>query len=126
MKKLNLAPLDPESLENVLSNLENIDEFNSTIDYEKYIVLPKKELNNFCRIIENLTKSAIDDYGKSVLIRCLSATSVELVYVNNPFGASLIVENKSGKTVKTFAVAATTLKKVGNQLIRIAYLRGRR
>lgn len=109
-----MADLDftPESLEEQIQNMEQVDEFNSAIDYDAYIVLAKKDLNNFCRIVEPLTKQAVDDYGKCVYIQCIDNDNVELKYINAPFVMSAIIPNKSGKKVDPFAVTVNNLKRL--------------
>jgi hypothetical protein len=106
--------LDPSAIENSIANMDNseINEFDGSMDFEKFIVLSKKELANFCRITEPLTKASIDDYGKSVMIRCLDNSTVELCYYNNPYVVRATVENKSNKQVRSFAVSVATLKKI--------------
>ena len=101
-----------EDLESSIADMQEVDEFNSSVDYENFIVLNKKELVNFCRLCEPLTKSSIDDYGKSVLIKCIDHDTVELRYVNAPYAIVAKVSNKSGKQVKPFAVLVSTLKKL--------------
>lgn len=102
----------PEALENSIASMESIDEFNSSVDFEKYIVLSKKDLSNFCRLVEPLTKASIDEIGKSVYFKCLDTETVELRYVNAPYSISAIIPNKSGKQIKDFAVLVSTLKKL--------------
>lgn len=102
----------PEALEEQISNMEQIDEFNSSIDYDKFIVLSKKDLANFCRAVEPLTKQSIDDYGKSVFFHCLDNDTVQLSYINRPYFIEQVVPNKSGKQVKDFAISVSTLKKL--------------
>lgn len=109
-----MEDLNPEALEAEISQLEQVDEFNGQ-DYEKFIVLAKKELSNFCRLVEPLTKQSIDEYGKCVFVHCIDHEKVELSYVNTPYLCSAIVTNKSGKTVRDFAVSVTTLKKLVTQ-----------
>lgn len=109
-----MEDLNPEALEAEISQLEQVDEFNGQ-DYEKFIVLAKKELSNFCRLVEPLTKQSIDEYGKCVFIHCIDHEKVELSYVNTPYLCSAVVTNKSGKTVRDFAVSVTTLKKLVTQ-----------
>lgn len=114
MADLNNDPLDfsPEALEESINEMEQVDEFSKSIDYDHFIVLAKKDLNNFCRVVEPLTKQAIDDYGKCVFIHCVDSETVELSYINSPYIIRLGVSNKSGKTVSDFALSVSTLKKL--------------
>ena len=74
--------------------------------------MSKKDLTNFCRIVEPLTKVTINEYGKSVLVRPLDVNTVELCYVNDPYSTFVRVPNKSGKMMKPFAVSVANLKKI--------------
>lgn len=103
---------NPENLEEQINSIEQVDEFNSSVDYDKFIVLSKKDLSNFCRVVEPLTKQAIDDYGKCVYVHCISNDEVELKYENLPYKVCCTVINKSGKKVKDFAILVSTLKKL--------------
>lgn len=105
---------DPASLEESLALMDEteIDEFNTSMDFDKFIVLNKKEVSNFCRIVEPLTKASIDDYGKSVFVTCIDTDTVELRYFNNPYVVCAKVSNKSNKIVKDFAVTVANLKKL--------------
>lgn len=107
--------LTPEVIEEQISSQNQVDEFNEGMNYDKFIVLSKKDITNFCRLVEPLTKQAIDDYGKSVHIRCVSEDQVELVYINNPYVVSSVVANKSSKKVSEFTIAVTTLKRLVTQ-----------
>lgn len=102
----------PEALENSISEMEQVDEFNTSIDYDNFIVLAKKDLANFCKVVEPLTKQSIDEYGKCVYVRCVNNETVELIYMNPPYKVSHNIVNKSGKTVKGFAIPVATLKKL--------------
>lgn len=102
----------PEDLENSIAGMEQVDEFSSSIDYDKFIVLSKKDLSNFCRVVEPLTKQSIDDYGKCVFVHCVNADTVQLTYMNTPYRVSNNIINKSGKMVKDFAIPVVTLKKL--------------
>lgn len=105
---------DPMALESTIASMDEttVDEFESGMDFEKFIVLSKKELANFCRLVDPLTKAAIDEYGKSVMFRCVNETQVEVMYLNKPYLVRAVFENKSGKTTKSFAVSVSTLKKI--------------
>ena len=105
----------PEELENSISGMEQVDEFNTSIDYDNFIVLAKKDLANFCRVVEPLTKQSIDEYGKCVYVRCVNNETVELIYMNTPYKVSYNIVNKSGKTIKGFAIPVGTLKKLVSQ-----------
>lgn len=106
--------VNPEELEASIAGMDSdsIDEFSSTMDFEKFIVLNKKELANFCRLVDPLTKASIDEYGKSVFVTCIDTDTVELRYFNNPYVVCSRVSNKSGKQVKNFAVSISNLKRI--------------
>lgn len=90
-----------------------IDEFSeSSMDFDNFIVLSKKDLTNFCRVVEPLTKVSIDEYSKCVYVQPLDDSTVELKFVNTPYVCSMIVANKSNKTMKPFAVSVANLKKI--------------
>ena len=91
---------------------EQVDEFSEQMDYDKFVVLDKKELTLFCRMIEPLSKVAIDEYGKSVHIESVNEDSVILKYVGKPYVVSQVIANKSGKTIDEFSVSLTILKKL--------------
>lgn len=102
----------PEMLEESLNTMEVLDEFNTTVDYDKFIVLSKKDLADVLRLVEPLTKQAIDDYGKSIFVHCASTDVVEISYTNSPYTVVSRIQNKSGKMVSDFAVSVVTFKKV--------------
>ena len=106
--------MDPAALENAISTMdvEAIDEFNQNVSFDKFVVLGKKELTNFCRLVGPLTKASVDDYGKSVFVRCLDNETVELCYFNSPYYISQKIQNKSGKQVKSFAVSVSNLQRL--------------
>lgn len=108
---------EPEALEASLDNLDTVEEFDSGVSYDKFIVLSKKDLNNFIRVVEPLTKSAIDDFGKSVLIKPISNDSVELRYTNSPYQLITHMTNKSGKMTKSFVVSIAVLKKLVTNIV---------
>ena len=114
MEPMDQFDMSPEALEASIAEMDqtNIDEFSSGMDYDRFIVLDKKELNQFCALVEPLTKSSIDEYGKSVLIRSVSDTVVELSYMNTPYNVRMNVSNKSNKQIKTFAMTVANLKKI--------------
>ena len=107
--------LTPEAIEEQVAAVNQVDEFNEGMNYDRFIVLSKKDITNFCRVVEPLTKQAIDDYGKSVHVRCVGEDKVELVYVNTPYLVSSVVPNKSTKQVSEFTIAVSTLKRLVTQ-----------
>jgi len=102
----------PEDMEAQLEGIQQVDEFNEHIDYDKFVVLDKKELVGFCRLVDPFTKFANDDYGKCVLIQSISNEVVEVSYVSDGYIVSERLTNKSNKTIKPFAVLVATLKKL--------------
>lgn len=107
--------LTPEAIEEQVAAVNQVDEFNEGMNYDRFIVLSKKDIINFCRVVEPLTKQAIDDYGKSVHVRCIGEDKVELVYVNTPYLVSSVIPNKSTKQVSEFTIAVSTLKRLVTQ-----------
>lgn len=102
-------------LENDLDGVEDFDasEFNVGLsDYDKFIVLPKRELANFVRAVEPLTKTTVDQYGKSVQISCIDKDTVELKYSNKPYRIAMKVNNKSQKMVDKFCMEVVLLKRL--------------
>lgn len=90
-----------------------IDEFSKeAMNYDEFIVLSKKDLTNFCRVVEPLTKASVDEYGKSAYICPIDKDTVELRYTNTPYVVCHKVANKSNKLMKPFAVSVSTLKKL--------------
>lgn len=92
--------------------VDDIDDFSEKMDYEKFIVLSKRDVLSFCAAVEPMAKTSVDDYGKSVYIKALDNGVVELNYFNSPNRLTMTAVNKSGKTVKDFAILVTTLKKL--------------
>lgn len=91
----------------------SVDEFSeSQMDFEKFIVLSKKDLTDFCRIVEPLTKISIDEYSKCVYVEPKDGGTVELKFVNTPYAVSMTVANKSNKTMAPFMVSVSNLKKI--------------
>lgn len=102
-------------LESGLEAIDSFDseEFNSGLsNYEKFIVLPKRELSNFIRAVEPLTKATVDQYGKSVLVSCVDKDTVELRYSNKPYRVSMKIPNKSQKFVDNFCIEVALLKRL--------------
>jgi len=91
-----------------------IDEYASDLEYEKYIVLNKKDLSSFCRLVDPLTKSAVDLYGKSVKFSCVN-DEVQVTFLNRPLIVQCSIPNRSGKTVADFIITVETLKKLVSQ-----------
>lgn len=91
---------------------EGIDEFDVNMNYDKFVVLGKKELTNFVRLVEPLSKVAGDEYGKSVLIKSINVETVELRYINTPTVVKMTVPNKSQKEIDPFVISLVTLKKL--------------
>ncbi len=106
--------MSPDALEQAVSemNAESIDEFSAGMDFEKFIVLNKKDLTAFCRLVEPLTKASVDEYGKSVFVHCVNDDTVELKYINHPYVIVHTIQNRSGKRVKDFALSVAILKKI--------------
>lgn len=107
--------IDINSFEEGLSEVEGVDEFTGSVDFDKFIALPKKSLVYLCRIVEPLTKSSIDAYGKSVHFHCLSNDEVEISYLNTPFRIKFTIPNKSNKQVRDFSVSLQNLKRLAMQ-----------
>lgn len=112
MDNFDASGFSPEDMEATLAEIQQVDEFNEHVDYEKFVVLGKKELSEFCRIVDPFTKFANDDYGKCVLIRSISNELVEISYVSDGYIVSAQLVNKSNKTIRPFAVMVATLKKL--------------
>ena len=93
--------------------MSGIDEFTEDLSFENYIVLSKRDVIDFCKIVEPLTKASIDEYGKCALIRSLDDNSVEFLYKNSPFFVTMRFVSKSGKRLKrSFAVPVEVIKKL--------------
>lgn len=105
---------DITDLESSLNEMEigQIDDYSEGMNFEKFIVLNKRDVTNFTRTIEPLIKNTIDDYGKSVFITSVDQDTVELRYFNAQYIVCMKVANKSQKLIKDFALLATTLKKL--------------
>jgi hypothetical protein len=106
---------------NTVQNLEdsleledfNSESYSSTLDnYERFIILQKRELTQFLRAVEPLTKATVDQYGKSLQISSIDADTVELKYANTPYHLSMRVNNKSQKMITTFCVHVSLLKRL--------------
>lgn len=117
------APSDPfdsiGDLESDVSSMdtEQIDEFSESAlsMFDKVIVLTKRDAANFVRVVEPLVKSSVDEYGKSLNIRCLDKDTIELRYVNGKYTARMKAINKSGKVVKAFSLSVAILKRLVTQ-----------
>lgn len=107
--------LTPEAIEEQVAQVQQVDEFNESVNYDKFIVLSKKDISNFCRLVEPLTKQSIDDYGKCVHVRCVDNDNVELSYINTPYIVRCIIPNKSGKQVSEFSTNVSTIKRLITQ-----------
>lgn len=84
----------------------------SDITYEKFVVLSKKELLNFCKVVEPLTKYSIDEYGRSVFIRCVGDEGMEFCYRNDPYKIVFKGTNRSGRRIADFDLSFGVLKKL--------------
>lgn len=104
-----------DALEKELESIESFDadQFAKGFEqYEKFVVLPKRELLQFLRAVEPLTKVTTDAYGKSVQIASVDKDSVVLNYNNLPFRVSMRITNKSQKLIDSFCVQISLLKKL--------------
>ena len=81
MDEFDSMGFSPEDMEAQLAEIQQVDEFNEHISYDRFVVLDKKELANFCRVVDPFTKFANDDYGKSVLIKSINTDLAEISYV---------------------------------------------
>lgn len=90
---------------------EDIQDFSKNLSYDSFIVLDKKELMNLIRVVDPLTSTTVDNYGKSITFRCKDNT-VEGLYYNNPYNVLCRLQNTSGKSVPTFSVSVNILKKL--------------
>jgi len=117
------AQRDPEFMKgdetgNLEAGINELDDFDLNeyvsgySNYDHFLALPKRELIQFIRAVEPLTKASIDQYGKTIRIECISKDLVELLYVNSPFRLALKVSNKSQKMVTSFCISVSLLKKV--------------
>lgn len=103
------------NLETSLNEIDDFDEaeFNSALAvYENMVVLSKRELAQFVRVVEPLTKATVDQYGKSVLISSVSKDMVELKYLNIPYRISVRINNKSQKMISPFCITVSLLKRL--------------
>lgn len=98
------------------TTVEELDEFSeSTMNYERYIAVNKKDLVNFCRVVEPLTKAATDEYSKCVQISSVDNSTVQLKFVSVPYVVDMKVDNKSNKVIRPFVVSISNLKKIVGQ-----------
>ena len=105
------------SFEDQIMNMDDheVGEFSADkFDYENYIFLHKKDILNFCRIVEPLTKMSVDEYGKSVLIKSVNKDTVLMSYVNSTYVVEMTLANKSEKEITPFALSIANLKKITN------------
>lgn len=106
---------DFDSLEDAISEVQGdelIDEFTKNLDYAEFLILSKKEISEFLRLVEPWSKVSVDNYGKSVRIWSVSSDTVSLQYVNSPTFLQSVVGNKSGKTMPDFFIRVDLLKKI--------------
>ena len=105
------------AFEDQIMNMDDheVGEFSADkFDYKNYIFLHKKDILNFCRIVEPLTKMSVDEYGKSVLIKSVNKDTVLMSYVNSTYVVEMTLANKSEKEVAPFALSIANLKKITN------------
>lgn len=105
------------SLEDIESDLEQMGDVSvspelEAMNYEKFIFITKRDVASLSKMIDPLTKSSTDEYGKTVYVHCPSPDKVEFRYVNRPFSVSMTVDNASGKTIGDFYITASLLKKL--------------
>jgi hypothetical protein len=108
------------SIDDVMTNLseEDITEFESSftkLDYRNMIILPKKPILAFLRMVESWTKVSIDTYGKALRIESISPDLVELTYSNKPTLISVKVPNMSGKIIGKHFLRIEVLKRTAAQ-----------
>lgn len=103
------------NLESQLNDMDDFDEadYSSTLgEYENMVILSKRELTQFVRVVEPLTKATVDQYGKSVLISSLSKDIVELRYINLPYKICMKINNKSQKLIEPVCITVSLLKRL--------------
>lgn len=106
---------NPATVDDELNNTPEIEVTTTNLAYDKYIVLDRKDLMNFVKIVSTLTRQSVDQYGRCIYFDTSKGDVVTLKYSNIPFFATLDVSNKSGKTVRNFAVSVATLTKLLSQ-----------
>lgn len=109
---------EPQVASDLEKELEGMDDFDSEAfdaslsSYEHFIVLPKRELSSFIRAVEPLTKTTVDQYGKSVQISSVDKDTVCLKYSNKPYRVMMKISNKSQKIIDTFCIEVSLLKRI--------------
>ena len=88
------------------------DEFLKNLDYDQFLILSKKDLTDFLRIVEPWTKVSPDLYGKAVMIESVDSNQVVIRYVNHPTYVQKVLTNKSNKSCPTFFLQVDVLKKI--------------
>ena len=104
---------DIEKMEQELAMGEFDDDQNlQGLDYENFVILKKQEILKFLRAVEPWIKVSVDQYGKCIRIRSLSADEVELSYINNDLAVVAKLPNRSGKTIPEYFMQVTTFKRI--------------
>lgn len=83
----------------------------SGLSYDNYISIPKNEVLPLLRVVDFLSKVAVDHYTKNINI--LSTKEQILFRFNNdPYLLEYSIPNKAGKTIKNISIPTVHLRKL--------------
>lgn len=106
---------NPNDIDDELNSVEEVQVVTENLDYDKYIVIDRKDLTNFVHLVSSLSRQSVDAVGRSIFFDCSAQGVITLKYSNTPFFATMTVSNKSVKTVKDFALSIATVVKLLSQ-----------
>lgn len=106
-----LSELEDELLEITQEDIEE-DSFVVDLDYDEFLVLSKKDVSAFLRVVEPWTKVTVGLYGDCVQISSVDEGKVKLNYINHPMFATSTIANHSKKKIPTVYVNVAHLKRI--------------
>jgi len=106
-----LSDLEDQLLNITTEDLET-DSFVIDLDYPEFIILSKKDVSEFLRVVEPWTKITVGLYGNCVRISSVGEAQVKLDYVNPPMFATSTIANHSKKAIPTVYIDIHYLKRI--------------
>lgn len=105
-------------MEDPFADLENVTvedvksvEKATGLSYEKYISIPKNEVLPLLRVVDFLSKVAVDHYTKNINIET-TKDKITFRFNNDPYFLEYYIPNKSGKIIKQISIPTVHIRKL--------------